>query len=98
MSKKPEANFFEEGEGMFTHHCRDLKTAIKAMQEEWEIEKEENISNFGNIVFDELTVKEERMYHHRACEWYTIGNDNICGQCGEVCGTVGRKTYSIYFN
>lgn len=51
---------------------------------------------FDPANFNPEKVEEERMYQHRACNYYSIG-DNLCGECGEPCSEKGRKTFVYYF-
>lgn len=98
MSRKPEAFLFVENNGMYTKHCKDKKTAIKAMQAELDSWGDEWVSeHIGEVTLNEETVQEGIYRQHRACETETIGDDDTCNECGEPCGTVGRKTFTIWF-
>lgn len=89
-NRKPEACELAENMGYFTFRCKDKKQAQKLMQE---------ISDgYDGDKIDINKIEEERMYYHKSgCQMYTIGDDNICFECGETVGTVGRRTFVYYF-
>lgn len=99
-NRKPEIVELTEGVGLFTLRCHSKEEAIKLMKDfvsrESELEPQwwSEYRGYSSDEITEDTVKEERMYQHRSCG-YSIG-DSLCFECGEPCGTVGRKTYVFY--
>lgn len=89
-----------EGLGLYTKGFKDKASATKAMRKEAEREWASD-EGWGEEYFqfkpDDITeesVVETRYYYHRACEIDSIG-DNVCYECGETCGTNGRRTFAF---
>lgn len=91
-NRKPAAYKFSEVDGFFTLRCPSREVARDLIEKE--ARGYDMIDADKHISLEE--VKEERMYYHKACEFYNIG-DNTCGECGEPCGTNGRRTFVLYF-
>lgn len=104
MKKQPKnigkgevAYFFAEGEGMSSYRCKTKEQALKAMQELWNDDIEYSKENYGEQEITLEHIKEVRYYTHKRCGNMTFDDDNMCWECGEPCGTTGRKTFVIYF-
>lgn len=84
---------------MFAKHCKDKRMALKAMQEELNGWGERYIKErIGDVTLTEEAIVETRYFQHRKCETCTVSDDdNLCHECGEPCGTVGRKCFAVYF-
>ena len=96
--------YLTEGIGLYTKGVKDKKEAAKLMREEAQREFDVYLatgSDWGtdfNFLPEDITeesVKEDWYYQHRSCDSETIGDDGICFQCGEPCGTGGRKCFSF---
>lgn len=104
MSRKVSVLVFSEGYGMYTKGTKDKAEAVKAMQEyarhEYEIDPDEWLSDnkFHPIEISELTVEATRYYKCRDCSGDTIGDDNLCFECGDTIGTVGRHCFAFIKN
>lgn len=93
--------FMGEGAGLYTKGFMEKSKAVFAMRRE--AQREYDISP---IMWDEYyhftpeQITEESVvltwyYQHRSCGTETIGDDNICFECGESCGTRGRRTFAF---
>ena len=90
------AIFFEDKDGMFAVGYKNKTDAIKALQELWDEDLEQKKQEMGDIKFTEETVKEDVVYEHKICNYYTL-DENICGECGESTTGHGQLSYSINF-
>lgn len=93
---------FRDGCGLYTKGYRDKKSATAAMRHAAESTKAENVGHWEDWYsyqpeeITEETVVETAYRQHRACETETVGDDDTCCDCGEPCGTNGRKTYAFF--
>jgi hypothetical protein len=97
MTRKPRALINSEKNGVFTMSCKTKDEALKLMQEEideWQCLEDDEMED-GQIVVDIEEIKETYMYYHRKCSYYNF--EQQCEECGEQCGTVGRKTFYFAF-
>ena len=93
------ASFLTEGSsGIFTQNCNNIEEALMAINELWYEDYDFNVKKYGNLSFNSLNVKEDIMIYHRPCEFYNIGDDATCCECGEICMGKPRKTFVIYFD
>lgn len=92
--KKPVAYFFVEGDGMSTYHCKTKEQALIAFQELWNDDIDYSIENYGDQEITIDRIKEAIYYTHKHCGEMTF-DEPFCWNCGEPCGTVGRKTFII---
>lgn len=92
---------FSEGVGMYTKGIKNLEEAVVAMREYATHEKSLDPEAWGeyqaydpNTVTTE-TVKKTWYYQCRKCNaGDTVGDDNLCYECGEPIGTgSGRQTF-----
>jgi len=93
--KKGLAYFYSDDDGMFTVGCNTIEEAIVAMKEAWDDDPDYYKEKFGDVVFSKDNIKEDIYFRHRICHYYTIGNDAICGECGEVLKGRAWKTFTI---
>lgn len=95
MKRKPDANFFTEGHGMYARYCSTKEQALKAMKQllvDDLLDKDEGFTKSVKLE----NIKETRYYTHKRCDGFTFG-DNTCFECGDQCGTNGRRAFIIYF-
>ena len=96
MKKTPTAYFFVGGEGMSSYHCKTKEQALEAFKELWADDTDYFEEKYGAQEITIDRIQQERYFTHKACGAMTFG-EGICHECGESCGTVGRKTFVIYF-
>lgn len=101
MSKKIKVNYLFEGLGMYTKGTKNKEKAVKAMYEdaiaEYNLDKiywNDTYSFLPEEITNESVI-ETWYYQCRKCGIETIGDDNICYECGESCGTNGRRTFEF---
>lgn len=96
--------YLTEGMGMYTKGVKTKEEAVRLMREEaqreldvYKVIKSNWDKDFSYLPEDitEETVELTWYYQHRVCESETIGDDNICFQCGEPCGAGGRQCYAF---
>lgn len=93
--------YMAEGAGMYTKGFKEKQQAVDAMRKDAQHEHDLNPYEWSNyykfapsdITLD--TVKETWYYQHRSCESESIGDENDCYECGEPCGTGGRRTFAF---
>lgn len=94
-------DFLRENAGLYTKGAKDKAQAVKSMREiaqkEYDIDPIlwEKSYHFKPEDITEETVKDTRYYQCRRCDVETIGDDNICFDCGEPVGTTGRRTFAF---
>jgi hypothetical protein len=94
--------FMAEGMGMYVKGFKNKSESVKAMRLEAETEEMLDMLEWGDYYkfspkdITEDTVKETRYRQHRYCETETVGDDDICYECGEPCGTSGRMTFAYF--
>lgn len=95
---------FSEGYGMYTKGTKNKAEAVKAMQdyawEDYRVDPDDWMSfqKYHPKEVTEETVEATRYYKCKACSVDTIGDDNMCFECGEIVGTVGRHCFAFIFN
>lgn len=101
MSKKykPVAYAYEDGDGYFTLHCPTIESAQKEIQEA--VNEDFNFKENGEpaenlIVVNIRDIKIQRMYKHRDCDGWSIG-EPLCWDCGEATSTQGRQTFTFEY-
>lgn len=95
MKRKPDANFFSEGCGMYARFCSTKEQALEAMKQ---LLVDDSI-DAGDEVAKQVVlenIEETRYYTHERCGVFTFG-DGDCFECGEQCGTNGRRAFVIHF-
>ena len=96
----PQALRYEDGGGYFTIHCPTKELAQKLIQAELdEIENDilDEDEQENRIECSLEDIKIQRMYSHRNCDGWSIG-EPTCWDCGEaVNNSVGRKTFTFAF-
>lgn len=83
--------------GIYVKNCPNKETALKVMREDV-AKDEEYYQEFFGFGLESLTldkVREETYYRHRKCHTDNM-EERICVECGEECGTVGRKAFAFY--
>lgn len=93
--KKTDANFFSEGHGMYARYCSTKEQALEAMKQllvDDQIDPEDEIAK--QVILE--NIEETRYYTHKRCDGFTFG-DGDCFECGEPCGTNGRRGFVIHF-
>lgn len=71
--------------------CSTAKTIEKAIVEIQDVLDTQMIEE----VVTASQLKKERIYYHRACEFFSYG-ENICCECGEVINAKGRDAFIYY--
>jgi hypothetical protein len=96
---KPRAYFYTEGEGMWVFGCKTAEEALEAMRKEY-LEADEQpgfVEEYYGFGIERITlenVKKDRIYYHRICSYYTVG-ENWCGDCGEQTKGNGREAFIL---
>lgn len=96
-NRKPGVGLLLDNMGFFTHRCPDKETALRIMRAEIATDPA-YYEEFLGVSEESITlerIQEERMYEHRKCELYALG-DNTCPECLQPCGTNGRRTFVFY--
>lgn len=81
-------------DGISCNGYRSKKTALIAIIELWNDDKEYNTREHGDFEFSEDNIKVEDAVFCPKCSYFTIG-ENFCAECDRKYHTI--KTYSIYF-
>lgn len=101
MAKKIKVCYLKEGIGLYTKGTKIKEEAVKAMYEdalhEFNIDKLDWYDTYSFLPEDitNESVIETWYFQCRKCDMETIGDDNLCYECGEPCGTNGRKTFEF---
>lgn len=96
--------YMTEGFGLYTKGIKEKSEAVQAMRKEAQHEHDLDPESWGNwYKFSPEDIKDESVkqlwyFQCRRCDTETIGNDNICHECGETCGTNGRRTFAFITN
>lgn len=92
------AYFYTEGDGMYTMGCKTIDDAIEAMKKAFEeFGKPGEAEEYYGFSMDRVkaeNIKKDRIYYHRACHFYTVG-ENWCIECGEQTKGNGREAFVL---
>lgn len=89
--------FISEGDGISCNGYRKKETALKAMLELWNEDKDFNEQEYGKRAIILENIDEEKGVWCSQCNYFTIRDEGFCDECGET--KRHRMTmFTIYFN
>lgn len=97
-----QAILMHEKAGVYTKGCKTKEQAVELMRKTLQKEVEDfgphwyEYYSFGPEQITVESVQETRLYHHRICEVDSIGDDNVCYECGESLNAKGRTTFAYF--